>query len=38
MQITSMKEEAEQLIESLVYVRQTIEAGLAESEAGRTMS
>jgi len=50
MQTTSIKEEARQLIESLpenstwddlmheIYVRQTIEAGLADSVAGRTMS
>lgn len=50
MQTTSIKEEAKQLIESLpenstwddlmheIYVRQTIEAGLADSAAGRTMS
>ncbi len=50
MQTTSIKEEAKQLIESLpedstwddlmheIYVRQTIEVGLADSEAGRTVS
>jgi hypothetical protein len=50
MQITSIKEEAKQLVESLpenstwddlmyeIYVRQTIEAGLAESVAGQTKS
>ena len=50
MQTTNIKEEAKQLIESLpedstwddlmheIYVRQTIEAGLAESEAGRVIS
>lgn len=50
MQTTSIKEEAKQLIESLpedstwddlmheIYVRQAIEAGLADSEAGRVLS
>ena len=50
MQITNIKEEAKQLIERLpedltwddlmheIYVRQTIEAGLADSQAGRVMS
>lgn len=50
MQATGIKEEAKRLVESLpedstwddlmyeIYVRQTIEAGLADSEAGRTMS
>jgi len=50
MPTTSIKEEAKQLVESLpedstwddlmheIYVRQTIEAGLADSEAGRTRS
>lgn len=50
MPATSIKEEAKQLIDSLpedstwddlmheIYVRQAIEAGLADSEAGRTMS
>ncbi len=50
MQTTNIKEEAKQLIESLpedstwddlmheIYVRQTIEAGLADSQAGRVMS
>jgi len=49
-QTTSIKEEAKQLIESLpenstwddlmyeIYVRQTIEAGLVQSEAGQTRS
>ncbi len=50
MQATSIKEEAKRLVEGLpedstwddlmheIYVRQTIEDGLADSEAGRTMS
>ena len=50
MQATSIKEEAKWLVEGLpedstwddlmheIYVRQTIEDGLADSEAGRTMS
>ena len=50
MQITNIKEEAKQLIESLpedstwddlmheIYVRQTIESGLIDSEAGRIIS
>lgn len=48
MQTTSVKEEARQLVERLpegstwedlmheIYVRQAIEAGLADSETGRT--
>lgn len=47
MQTTNVKEDARQLVENLpegstwedlmheIYVRQTIEAGLADSEAGR---
>ena len=50
MQATNIKEEAKQLIESLpedstwddlmheIYVRQAIEAGLADSQTGRTIS
>ena len=50
MQATSIREEAKRLVEGLpedstwddlmheIYVRQTIEDGLADSEAGRTMS
>jgi predicted transcriptional regulator len=49
MQTTSIKQEAHRLIEQLpetatwddlmyeIYVRQAIEAGLADSEAGRTL-
>ena len=49
MPATSIKEEAKRLVETLpddstwddlvheIYVRQAIEAGLADSEAGRTM-
>ena len=49
MQTTNIKQEAHRLIEQLpetatwddlmyeIYVRQTIEAGLADSEAGRTL-
>ena len=50
MQTTNIKEEARQLIESLpedstwddlmheIYVRQAIEAGMADSQAGRVLS
>ncbi len=50
MQTVNVKEEAKQLIERLpdnstwddlmreIYVRQTVEAGLADSDAGRTVS